>query len=290
MTDDGGQPWAVLAFDHRERAFSSVRPGGMEPDQIRQAKQLIFDAFLLAVERGLGDVRPGILVDEEFGADIARAASERGFAVSMPVERAFEEVLTFEYGDAFREHLLEFRPTWAKVLVHHRTGDEPDAKQLQLERMRELSDFLAEESIGLMLELIVGQTSDGERGVPSVDTSELCASMAEIQDAGVRVDLWKVEGISSREAAARVAARAADAGHPATCVVLGAGAPTDVVGHWLDVASATSGFSGFAIGRSIWGAPVTAWLDGRLSRDDAVEQVASTYRSCALRYSGVRVG
>ncbi|QOR70076.1 DUF2090 domain-containing protein [Ruania alkalisoli] len=291
--NDPMQPWAVLAFDHRERAFAAVRATGMTHDEIRLSKQLILEAYTLAVDRGLGQVQPGLLVDEEFGAPIAREAAARGHVVSMPVERASEAVFTFEYGSDYQQHLLEFRPTFAKALVHYRTTDTDQTKQTQLTRLRELSDFLAEQSIAFMLELIVGQTSgtSGPDGaVPTVDVDELCRSMAEIQHAGVQVDLWKVEGVSSQENAARVAAQAMLTDPLATCVVLGAGAPSDIVGHWLDVAAATPGFSGFAIGRSIWGEPVAAWLDGRLSREDAIEQIASTYRSCAMRYTGVRVG
>lgn len=290
MTGGVERPWAILAFDHRERAFSSVRPAGMQHQQIREAKELIFDAFTAAVERGLGDARPGVLVDEEFGAPIARRASALGFAVSMPVERASEAVLAFEYGESFREHVLEFRPACAKALVHYKTTDTAETKQTQLSRLRELSEFLVAESIDFMLELIVGTTTDASGGAPTVDVDMLCDSMADMQEAGVQVDLWKVEGIASHAAAGRVAEQARASDDRSRCLILGAGAPTEVVEGWLDVAASTSGFSGFAIGRSIWGGPVAAWLDGRLARDEAVDQIASTYRSCTLRYVGAGVG
>jgi myo-inositol catabolism protein IolC len=284
------QPWALLAFDHRERAFASVRPLGMDREQIRDAKGLIFDAFTVAVERGLEGVRAGILVDEEFGAPIARRAAGAGHAVSMPVERAFERVFAFEYGADYQQHVLAFRPTYAKALVKHRTTDPAEDKRAQLARLRALSDFLAEHSIGFMLELIVGQANETTDSIPTVDLEQLCGSMAEMQSAGIQVDLWKIEGIASRDAAARVAQQAAAGRHPATCVVLGNGAASDVLARWLDVAAVTPGFSGFAIGRSIWGAPVAGWLDGRLGRDDAIERIASTYRSCARRYVEAMIG
>lgn len=289
MVGDVELPWAVLAFDHRERAFASVRAAGMDSRQIRRSKELIFDAFTRAVEQGLDHVRPGILVDEEFGAPIARRASALGHAVSMPVERAAEPVFTFEYGETYREHLLEFRPRCAKALVRYSTTDPSGTKRTQLARLRDLSDFLAGQPIDFMLELIVGPMRRERADIPTVDVEKLCASMAEVQDAGVEVDLWKVEGMSTQESATRVAEQAWAGNDRARCVVLGAGAPPDVVGHWLDVAASTSGFDGFAIGRSIWGKPVAAWLDGSVTRMEAVEKIASTYRSCTLRYKGVGV-
>lgn len=283
------RPLAFLAFDHRERAFSSVHPGGMTHEQIGDAKALIYEAFTTAAGLGLGDVRPGILVDEQFGAEIARRAIADGVLVSMPVERANERVFTFEYGDDYREHLLEFRPAFAKVLVHHRTTDQAQAKATQLGRLRELSEFLTAQSIDFMCELIVGMGSDEVDGVPSVDVDALCASIAEFQQAGVRVTTWKVEGVAAGDGAARIAAQAAASDLPATCVVLGAGEAPDVVEHWLDVAAGTPGYIGFAVGRSFWGDAVSGWLDGRLTREDAVDQIASLYRSCTLRYMGAEV-
>ena len=47
-----------------------------------------------------------------------------------------------------------------------------------------------------------------------------------------------------------------------TCVLLGRGASNEKVDHWLAQAAPVDGFIGFAIGRSIWGGPLKAFLDG----------------------------
>lgn len=287
MAETADQPIAVLAFDHRERAFSSVRPAGMSHDEIRSAKELIYEAFRAALAQGLGPVRPGILVDERFGVAVARHALDHDVMVTMPVERADERVFTFEYGEEYAEHLRALRPHWVKALVHHLPTDPEPDKRLQLQRLRELSDFLVEESLPFMFELIVGEGEPDDNGIPGVDVEVLRASMAEIQDAGIRVSAWKVQGLASQQEAEIIARQARESEHPAPCVVLGAGAPVTVIEHWLDVASATEGFSGFAIGRSIWGEPVTQWLDGKLSRESAIADIAATYRSHVLRYVGV---
>ena len=286
---DDDTPIALLAFDHRERNFSSVRRTGMTHEEIRRSKELIFDAFAAVVEVGLQGVRPGIIIDEEFGASLARRAVERGIPVAMPVERASQDVFAFEYGSAFREHLRAFRPTFAKALVHYRVTDPVEDRRVQRERLRELSDFLAGEPIAFMLELIVGQRADGPDAIPTVDVDGLCASMAELQDAGVRVDVWKVEGSSSPDDAAQIVAQARLGDPHVRCVVLGAGASRDVVSRWLDVSAATPGFAGFAIGRSIWGESIVSWLDGTMRREQAIEEIASTCRRWAQRYVGERI-
>lgn len=283
---DEAPPLAVLAFDHRAHNFSSVRPAGMSRDEIIRSKELIFDAFEVMIAHGLEGVRPGIIVDEEFSGAIAQRAAASGLTIAMPVERANASTFAFEYGDAFRAHLRAFRPAYAKALVRYRTTDDRRVKQTQRERLRELSDFLAQEPIDFMLELIVGRRGDDPGS--SVDVDQLCAAMAELQDAGVRADLWKVEGTDSQEDAARIAAQAVRSDPRARCVVLGGGASGEVVGRWLDAAAATAGFAGFAIGRSIWGEPVAAWLDGSRTREQAIEEIASTCRRWALRYVGER--
>ena len=289
MIADDGAPMALLAFDHRERNFSSVRPSGMTREEIRRSKELILDAFDVAAERGIDGARVGVIIDEEFGGELARRADDGGITVVMPVERADQAVFAFEYGDEFPEHLREFHPACAKALVRYRTTDDPGAKQVQRERLRELSRFLAGESIAFMLELIVGQRPVDPGETPTVDVDELCASMAELQDADVHVDLWKVEGTSSLDDAERIVAQARRIDPRAQCVVLGAGAPADVVGQWIDVAAVTPGFAGFAIGRSIWGESIAAWLDGSITREQAIEEIASTFRGWALRYVGEQI-
>ena len=286
---DDDTPLAFLAFDHRERNFSSVRPAGMTREEIRRSKELIFDAFESIGEDDFLGMRPGIIIDEEFGASLARRAVERGIAVAMPVEKAAQAVFSFEYGDEFREHLRAFRPVCAKALVHYRVTDPDEDRKVQRTRLRELSDFLTGEPMAFMLELIVGQRADGPDAIPTVDVDGLRASMAELQDAGVRVDVWKVEGSSSQEDAAKIAAQARVVDPSARGVVLGAGAPGDVVSRWLDVAATTPGYAGFAVGRSIWGESIASWLDGTMGREQAIEDIASTCRRWAQRYVGERI-
>lgn len=289
MGVDDDTPIAFLAFDHRERNFSSVRPTGMTREEIRRSKELIFDAFESIGEGELPGMRPGIIIDEEFGTALARRAVEQGVAVAMPVEKAGQAVFAFEYGDEFREHLQAFRPTCAKALVRYRVTDPAEDRMVQRTRLRELSDFLAGEPIAFMLELIVGQRADSPDAIPTVDVDGLRASMAELQDAGVRVDVWKVEGTSSQEDAAQIVAQARLVEPNARCVVLGAGAPREVVSRWLDVAAATPGYAGFAVGRSIWGESIVSWLDGTMGREQAIEEIASTCRRWAQRYVGERI-
>ena len=63
-------------------------------------------------------------------------------------------------------------------------------------------------------------------------------AIAQIQDAGVDVDVWKVEGVADAAGCAAIAAAARRDGRDDTgVVVLGAGAGVDTVNRWLEAAA-----------------------------------------------------
>jgi len=117
-------PLYLLAFDHRssfERGlFGATPPVSNEVhDGIVKAKEIVFEANRLAVGAGEPKNQCGVLVDEEFGAGVARRAQEAGVPLAMPVERSGQEEFDFQYGDDFGEHIEEFDPTFSKVLVRY---------------------------------------------------------------------------------------------------------------------------------------------------------------------------
>ncbi len=73
------------------------------------------------------------------------------------------------------------------------------------------------------------------------------------------------------------------------CVLLGRGASTEKVEHWLRQAAPVEGFIGFAIGRSIWWDALKGFLEERLDRDAAASQIADNYLHFVHVYSGQAV-
>ena len=115
------------------------------------------------------------------------------------------------------------------------------------------------------------------------------------QEAGVEVDVWKIEGVDAREDAEMLAkqARTGDGREGVVCVLLGRGASDEKVDHWLRQAAPVEGFVGFAIGRSIWWDALKGFLDGDLERGAAAEKIADNYLRFVQVYneaeSGARV-
>ena len=99
-----------------------------------------------------------------------------------------------------------------------------------------------------------------------------------IQNAGVEADIWKIEGVDKREDAQMLAEQTRiDGRDGVVCVLLGRGANDAKVDHWLREAAPVEGFVGFAIGRSIWWDSLKGFLDGDITREDAVSQIADNY-------------
>jgi myo-inositol catabolism protein IolC len=113
-----------------------------------------------------------------------------------------------------------------------------------------------------------------------------------IQDFGIEVDIWKIEGVDQRSEAEALAeqSRRGKGREGVVCVLLGRGASTDKVECWLEQASPVDGFIGFAIGRSIWWDALKGFLAGDIARDDAAEQIASNYLHFIRVYEGQKVG
>ncbi len=92
-------------------------------------------------------------------------------------------------------------------------------------------------------------------------------AIAEIQDGGIEVDIWKIEGVDERSDCEMLVAQTRTGGRDGVvCVVLGRGANDEKVDQWLEAAAPVDGFVGFAIGRSIWWDPLKAYVDGKIER------------------------
>lgn len=273
----------ILAFDHRE-SFSREFLGREDHALTARAKQLVFEGLQCAVGKGILPGEAGILVDERYGADVARAARKAGLVLAMPVERSGQRELTLEYDD-FASHVEDFEPDFSKVLVRYNPESEPELNKRQLALLGSIGNWLRQDRRGFMVEVLVppepaqlaGLGGDRARYDRELRPDLMIRAIREMQEAGVSPELWKIEGLDRREDCVRVAEQVRSGGENARCLVLGRGADEGAVLHWLRQAAGVPGFAGFAVGRTLWWEPLKGWLAGSLSRDAAVEAVAAGY-------------
>ena len=293
-------PLYILAFDHRgsfQKKFFGVtgEPTAEEAERISDAKHVIFEGFLRALDEGADRTSAGLLVDEQFGAAIARSAKAERLILAMPVEKSGQEEFDFEYGDEYGEHIEEFDPVFTKVLVRYNPAGDGAMNERQTKRLRELSDWLHERGRKFLFELLVPATKE-QLGTVSDDPDRfdkelrpqlMLAAIAELQQSGVEPDVWKIEGIDQREDCEAIATQTRMGGRDkVVCVVLGRGADEAAVDHWLRTGAGVPGYIGFAIGRTIWWNPLKEFVDGAALREDAAARISANYRRFVDVYTG----
>jgi myo-inositol catabolism protein IolC len=304
MTERASQRLHMLSFDHRgsfEKGLMEIAgiPTQEQRQRISQLKTLIYEGFTRAIARGAPREACGLLIDEEFGTDIARSARRQHFTLAMPVERSGQEEFDFEFGEDFAEHVEAFDPDLAKVLVRYNPDGDAELNRRQTVRLERLSRWLHANGRRLLFELLIAATAeqlDQVGGAQDAYDRDLrpelvVRTLAELQHAGVEPDIWKIEGLEAREDCERAVAQARAGGRDGvSCVVLGRGADLDRVAHWLTVAAPVDGYQGFAVGRTIWLDALSEHLAGRLERDAAIEQIAANYRQMIDVYVSAAAG
>ena len=297
------RPLYILPFDHRG-SFETKMFGWHEPlsatqtADIAAAKQVIYDGFKAAVAAGVPRDRAGILVDEQFGAAILRAAAADGFFTACPAEKSGQDEFDFEYGPDFARHIEAFAPTFCKVLVRYNPEGDSAVNRRQAARLKELSDSLATANKSrLMFELLVPAEAAQLARVHGDQTAYdlnlrpqlMVRAIHELQEAGVEPDVWKIEGLDRRsDCEAIVAAARRDGRDAVGCIVLGRGENGGKVRQWLETAASVPGFIGFAVGRTDFWQPLVDWKGGTCSREAAVAEIARRYADFAQIFETAR--
>ena len=283
----------ILAFDHRgsfQKKMFGIEgdPTPEETELIADAKRLIFEGMLEGGRSGRGGRRH-------------RRARRRAVRLGHPVadSRAWTEAVDagrevgqnefdFEYDEDFGAHIEKFDPDFSKVLVRY-NSDDPDTEmnQRQLARLKELADWLHANNRKFLFELLVPATDeqlasvdgDSDRYDAELRPELMRRAIEDAQNAGIEVDVWKIEGVDEQADAAMLAeqARSGEGREGVTCVLLGRGASTEKVEQWLREAAPVEGFIGFAIGRSIWWDALKGYLAEELDREAAASQIAENY-------------
>ena len=281
----------ILAFDHRgsfQKKMFGIEgdPTPEESETIADAKTVIFEGFRKAVEKGAPKDAAGLLVDEQFGGDIARTAKKEGLMFAMPVEKSGQNEFDFDYGEDFGKHIEEFDPTFVKVLVRYNPDGDKAMNERQTARLKKLCDWLHDNDRNFLFELLVpGEDAqlesvggDSDRYDKELRPELMLRTIQELHAAGIQADIWKIEGIDKREDCERISKLTRSDGRDnVVCVVLGRGANDDAVDHWLRQGAGVPGYVGFAIGRTIWWDALKGYLDKSIERNAASEQIANNY-------------
>ncbi|MFQ5708392.1 MAG: 2-deoxy-5-keto-D-gluconate 6-phosphate aldolase domain-containing protein [bacterium] len=282
----------VMPFDHRGSfqskmfGISGRQPTDEETRMIASYKRIVYEGFRKALTQGVPRDKAAILVDEQFGADCVIDALKDGIKVAMPAEKSGQKEFDFEYGEAFGEHIEKFNPTFVKVLVRYNVEDNQEMNQRQAVRLARLSDYCHTNNRKFMFELLVPASGaqlekvGGEkvRYDTEIRPALMEKAIAELHEAGVEPDVWKLEGLeNAADYKAIVAQARSDGRDDVGMIVLGRGENAEKVRHWLSVGAHVEGVIGFAVGRTVFWDALAGFKNGTHSRQDAVDMVARNY-------------
>jgi myo-inositol catabolism protein IolC len=302
-------PVFALAFDHRNslrRDFMRLAgdPTSEQRAALVAAKGIVVEALIAAAPQ-VSPGTPVLLIDSEYGGRFVPTAQAGGIRVAMPVEESGQRELRYLYGGHPERIVETCCPDYVKVLIRYNPGGDAAMNARQRARLRELAGWLEGRTQQLMLELLVPPEDAqlaavaGDRGRFDREArAELtAAAIREIGGDGVAPRFWKIEGPESAGDAALIAGAVRSVDQGAGCLVLGRGADRAAVRRWLAIAAATEGFTGFAVGRTIWWDALRGYLGtltgGRPAqtpppeggdREAAVAAVAARYLDLVREY------
>src|SRR3989344_4771894 len=203
-------PLFILPFDHRSSFMKKMfgiegrQPTAEETKLIASYKQLIYDGFKLAVEGGgVPKESAAILTDEQFGDAVLKDASKTGYTFCLATEKSGSDEFDFEYGEAFASHIEQYHPTIVKALIRYNPEENPEMNVRQQIRLKTLSDFCPQAGYKFLIEPLVPASAkqlervgDDQRRYDNELRPGLVVTMvAELQNAGVEPDIWKIEGL-----------------------------------------------------------------------------------------------
>lgn len=288
--------YLILAFDHRGSfekllGISGGKPNAEEIERLRKAKDVVFQGFRKAIERGAPKNQAALLVDDEYGPRVLAEAAQGGFTFATPVEKSGQDEFDFDKGDpGYQDQIKGIKPTFVKVLVRYNPAGDKEMNQRQLGRLKALGDHLKSVDQSFLFELLVPPTDD-QKGA-NYDTEQrpklTLQAIEEIQNAGIRPDLWKIEGLDAREDMEALVEAIRKVNPEAGAIVLGRGESMEKVRSWLTVAANVDGVLGFAVGRTIFSDAIKAYAAGDLNDQQAADKVAENYLMLVNLWSEAR--
>jgi len=276
----------ILPFDHRTSMLRDLgirgKPSHAQKKRVTELKQLIFEAFKLALARGAPRDSAAILVDAEFGAEILREAKRDGIIIAMPVEKS--ETRAFELEPGFQKLVKKFKPDFVKALVRFNPAPQLNKiNAIQLARLKRLSDFLKKTRREFLLELLVPPTSAQLKKLwrktfdSRLRPQLALQAMKTMQDYVVEPSVWKIEGVQRVEQQRALVNQARAGGRNARLIVLGRGESEEQVRKWLEIGARVSDVAGFAVGRTVFAEPLREFAAGKIGDCQAVERMAENF-------------
>jgi myo-inositol catabolism protein IolC len=273
----------ILPFDHRGSFMKLIKarknPTKEDIDKAKEYKKIIYQAFLQALKT-VRKNNAGILVDEWLGKDILKDAHKRKIITATTLERSGQKEFLFDQKD-WKKQLQGIKPTYAKVLVRYNPEGDQKLNKRQAKKLVTLSKYLEKKKTQLLFELLVPPTKKQlnksktrKKYDHSIRPYLMVKAVLELEKAGVKPDLWKLEGLWRTKLMKLVASQL----NPhAKIIVLGRGESKVRAKLWVKKAAKVDKVVGFAVGRTIFQKPLEKLNSGKWSKEKATKKITKNY-------------
>jgi len=271
----------ALACDHRIQLEAMARDAGAGYDRIPAFKVLTVQA---AAKVANGRPGYGMLLDEKYGRlAMEQFAREKLDWLGRPVELPGSRPLRFEFGPDLGSQLVEWPVNHCiKVLAFYHPDDRQALRDEQLATIRQTFDAARKVGRELLVEIIVSKHGP-------IDDDTTARAIEQIYAAGVKPDWWKLEPQKSIAAWRNI--EAAIAKNDSYCrgiVLLGLDAPMEDLLQAFAMAAENPMVKGFAVGRTITSNACEQWLGGKMTDEEAVDDMAGRFASLCNAWLAMR--
>lgn len=282
---------AILPFDHR--SYFQKLLGFEEPltdeqiSKITEYKQIVYQGYEQSLQLGVPKEHSAILVDDVFGFEILKDATQKGYTTLQSTEVSGKDYFEFEHGNDWQHWIDQVHPTYVKALVRYNPENNGASNQQSLAGLQKLSDYAKTQGYKFLIEPLIPASesqllsvdNDKHRYDTEIRPSLTVTMIREMQHAGIEPDLWKIEGMFSESDYENVVTAAQENGRDHVgIIVLGRNETDETVALWLRTGSRVSGVVGFAVGRTIFLDALMKYTSQEITRDQAILEIAHRFK------------
>ncbi|MEP1446070.1 MAG: 5-dehydro-2-deoxygluconokinase [Paraglaciecola sp.] len=274
VTNNSPKEWrelCILAFDHRKQFYEMARNAHADPARIKILKQLLVQSITECVDSPEFEFQPGVLIDDTYGQDALNQVTGQNWWIGRPVELPSSRPIELE-GQSSIGSMLKKWPAEhvVKCLVFFHPEDDSELRLQQERKLLELYHSCCSSGHELLLEIIPpSDMPASDNNVPLV--------MQRLYNLGIRPDWWKLPAPSStawRTISTLISERSP---HCRGVILLGLDAPFEEMAQAFKNSANYPICKGFAVGRTIFGAPSRAWLNNEIDDIEFVHQIKNNY-------------
>lgn len=271
----------ALACDHRLQLEDIAGRIGADTSRINAFKVLAVKA---AAKVAAGRDGYGMLIDEKYGREAMFEFAHHSFAwLGRPVERPGSRPLRFEFSQDIGSQLVDWPVDHCiKCLCFYHPDDPEALKKEQQEKLRALFEAARKVGRELLVEIIAGKHGE-------IDDSTISRALQELYSLGIKPDWWKLEPQASATAWAKI--EETIVGNDPFCrgvVLLGLEAPLNELEAAFAATADVPIVKGFAVGRTIFVHAAEQWLAGKMSDEQAVDDMARRFEELTRAWLAAR--